>query len=308
MNAHSLLQRFAIDNEGRVRSVDEVRRGLGCNCHCPVCSAPVMARQGSQRQWHFAHATGADCHSAGESALHLAAKQVIRDTGGVLLPGSEITETVRLDDGREGTGQHILAPAWIDFASVAEEVSVGSYRIDLVGEADGLKVGIEIAVTHFVDDDKESALREMALPTMEIVLDASCDTLWDWPALEHAVLHQPANRHWLQLPDEEALREKARSFALEVASRKLVPTASEPPARGQAVRTRFRVDGYDVVVTEYDFGIAVWNVFNHQLIAKLRPHYRRLGGQWKPKYHNWLLPVSTKDALFELLQQLGERR
>ncbi|MDP3253094.1 MAG: competence protein CoiA family protein [Hydrogenophaga sp.] len=45
----------ALDGSGAVRFVSEVNRGAACGCVCPVCTSPLIARQGQLKEWHFAH-------------------------------------------------------------------------------------------------------------------------------------------------------------------------------------------------------------------------------------------------------------
>ena len=47
---------FGIDKEtGRMREIGDVPRGRRCGCICPSCKAGLIARQGSDNEWHFAH-------------------------------------------------------------------------------------------------------------------------------------------------------------------------------------------------------------------------------------------------------------
>ena len=45
----------ALNAAGDVRFVSEVERGAACACFCPVCASPLVAKQGSLKEWHFAH-------------------------------------------------------------------------------------------------------------------------------------------------------------------------------------------------------------------------------------------------------------
>lgn len=74
------LLTYAFDKNGDFVSVDEVPTGIACNCTCPACHEPLVAKNGgSKRVHHFAHASGVDCGSAYESMLHIIAKQKIQD-------------------------------------------------------------------------------------------------------------------------------------------------------------------------------------------------------------------------------------
>jgi hypothetical protein len=96
METRSLLQCFAVDKNGRVRAVEEVARGLACDCVCPTCGEAVVAKQGEIRGWHFAHVSGAECVGAAESALHQAAKQTLVDARGMHVPESHLSHTDQL--------------------------------------------------------------------------------------------------------------------------------------------------------------------------------------------------------------------
>lgn len=48
----------APDRSGILRFVSEVPRGAASNCFCPTCGAPLIARQGQEKEWHFAHTFG----------------------------------------------------------------------------------------------------------------------------------------------------------------------------------------------------------------------------------------------------------
>lgn len=45
----------AIDARGVPRYIGDVPRGAACACFCPSCGSPLVARQGVEHTWHFAH-------------------------------------------------------------------------------------------------------------------------------------------------------------------------------------------------------------------------------------------------------------
>lgn len=77
---------FARNQFGRVASIHEVPNGLACNCNCPSCGARLVAKQGAESAWHFAHYGVTPCATGYETALHLAAKQLIADASTLQLP------------------------------------------------------------------------------------------------------------------------------------------------------------------------------------------------------------------------------
>ncbi len=66
-----------------LKHISDVPNGLKCDCVCPnkECGKPLIARNRSSehKEIHFAHAPGADCGKAYESAIHLLAKEVFKE-------------------------------------------------------------------------------------------------------------------------------------------------------------------------------------------------------------------------------------
>lgn len=44
-----------VNSNGELKFVGDVPRGAACGCTCATCGAPLVARRGEIRTWHFAH-------------------------------------------------------------------------------------------------------------------------------------------------------------------------------------------------------------------------------------------------------------
>ncbi len=76
----SSLLKYALDRQNNIVYIDDVAKGLACDCHCPSCNERLVAKNGgSKRVHHFAHASGIECENAYESILHKLAKVEVRD-------------------------------------------------------------------------------------------------------------------------------------------------------------------------------------------------------------------------------------
>ena len=74
------LLTYAINDKGHFVKVDDVPAGVDCNCFCPACNEPLIAKnKGNKRVHHFAHKSGTECVHAFESMLHILAKEKIRE-------------------------------------------------------------------------------------------------------------------------------------------------------------------------------------------------------------------------------------
>jgi competence protein CoiA len=302
MNMKSLLQSFALDKNGQMRSVDEVARGLACDCTCPHCGEPVIARQGDIREWHFAHASGTECDQAAESALHFAAKQLLLETGGITLPEAIIHSNVTLPDGRTGHGSAGRPPVWIDFDAVEAEKKIGNIRPDIYATIGPTIMLIEVAVTHFADEQKRRELIALKAPAVEIDLAGLAREKWDWDSLREAVIDGVDCKEWIHILDHMALESEAKEDALRMALETPIPLPTAAEDNGFQ-RTRYRVGGIFVYVSEYPFGLTIWTPYNPDFNERVKTLVRHLGGTWQPKFKNWLVPPGAKPHLLRELHQ-----
>lgn len=305
MESSSLLQLFAKDKNGRMRSIDEVSRGLSCECTCTCCGEKVIARQGEVREWHFAHASEADCAGAAESALHQAAKQILLDNKGTTLPERSVDAQVTLADGRKGIGYASRPELWLDFDTVEAEVGYDAIRPDIVATINGTSFFFEVAVTHFIDEEKRKSLHQHAVPTIEIDLAQFTQRRWDWELLHEVVVESAIYKSWILVWEKEMLQAEAQEEAIKNAMSKSLhlDVAVTKPASAQ--RTRFWIGQRMVDVIERPFGLAIWSPYDPVMNAVIKDLMRTVGGRWQPKFKNWLAPSEAKDWLFQELLKLS---
>ncbi|MBY5385223.1 hypothetical protein [Rhizobium leguminosarum] len=195
MSAISLDDLFRCDDHGSLvvaedrltkRSVHirDAQRGKACDCVCPCCKRPLIARKGAINQHgfaHFAKDVKPSCSAAGETLLHKFAKEVLERHCYINRP-----EVVAQDD----LGPIVVAAAQrIDFDRVELERREGNVVPDVVCYLGEHRLFVEFKVTHGIDEGKRLKLREHNVAVMEIDLSSyrhedlqSLDTI----ILEHA--------------------------------------------------------------------------------------------------------------------------
>lgn len=188
---------FGRASNGRLVDVHMVSRGLACGCHCPGCGAPLLAKKGEVLSPHFAHAAGADCAGGAETALHLAAKQVLLDAMQIRLPALTV-EVSRNDPvcGLYSASRTYHEPKEWYFDIVEAEAVVGSLRPDITGMVNGVRCAVEIHVTHAVDAFKQEALRRAELPCIEVHLADLLGQVWSLEQLAQQVVERLDNKSW----------------------------------------------------------------------------------------------------------------
>ena len=207
---------------GELLFVDDVPNGLACNCTCPECGCLLEARNlGEKRIHHFAHYTpekqshsrvlngyGATCSANEETILHRAAKQIILQSinQAFTLPSSYFTmpgKTICVDEERT---------VIIDDAEA--EIPHGDIIPDITLHAgDGSTVFVEIFVSHKIDKNKESKLRTIGIPCIEIDLKGiALEDRIPWQELKERLLGSNQYKKWVYTPLLARLNDKRDHF------------------------------------------------------------------------------------------------
>ena len=308
MNHKSLLQSFAVNKDGMTVSVDEVSRGLGCACYCPACNEPVIARQGNVRTWHFAHTSGVECTEAAETALHKAAKEIIRRHAYLFLPSIEISKCAELPDGRAAVASRIHPQQKCEFSPVLIEVDLGEIKPDAICSSDAYDYLVEVAVTHFVDDEKLEKIKALDMPALEITLSPSDYEVWDWLLLEKHVLLEVHNKKWLHHPLIDILEDELEREAQSIAQSMPVPQLT-PPERETSQKRYYNIGGALLVTTDWASNTVIWKKGSmreeqFQLVLSIA---KRLGGHWKGHKNHWSVPSGVSDLLHRALAKCSIR-
>lgn len=196
--------------------ISEVDRGLDCNCACPECAMPLVAKKGLEREHHFAHAGTSHPFGCGgdiESPLHLYAKQVIAEAGYLEVPAFVVSlPPPDLDLKNE------IPAMRMSFARVEVEESMvfGRRRVDVVGYTTQGRLLIEICVTSRVRGKKLQEVKAASEAMIEI--EVPWGSLFSHVpegdgSLKQAILDSLGNKRWLFHPEGEELRNHLKKQA-----------------------------------------------------------------------------------------------
>lgn len=187
--------------------IDNVMSGKDCNCKCPSCNAPLIARKGNHRENHFAH-EGLTCKYAFETMLHLLAKQILSENKLIILP------KLYLSFSHNRADLKVFDEKRLDIDFVELEVREDGFIPDVIIHAGQHRLLVEIYVTHKVDRKKKQLLQERKLSCIEINLSNVPRDL-DIKTLTELIVYRTDNKQWLYSNKETKLREKLESIAVE---------------------------------------------------------------------------------------------
>lgn len=173
---------------------EETEYGLKCNCVCPGCGDPLVARiRGTKREKHFAHHNGSDCGKGYETAIHRMAKEVIEEGVKIKLPpvvsefgdkGYFVINDVILFQASLSEQGFTIIP---DEGKTRIEEDYGTVRPDVVIETSGNPLFIEIFVTHAVDEIKLQQIIELGISCIEIDFSYYKDSILEKEDLRKAL-------------------------------------------------------------------------------------------------------------------------
>lgn len=217
---------FGLKDGKTLVHIDEVESGLKCNCVCPDCHHPLVARKGEKTAHHFAHHKGKECEHGLETALHLAAKEILERHKKIIIP--EVV--LRLGANRHNDWT-ISNEIEIEF----DEVKLESYHQGVVPDVlvyiKGKPLMIEVTVTHKTGEEKIQKVREQGISILEINLE-HFDRMFSLEDLEREVIYNTTNKKWLL----NIKAEKVKSLAYQVSERKVCndrgPTSCPIKSRG----------------------------------------------------------------------------
>lgn len=168
---------YALKNNQLIHISDLDGSGLQNDCFCPGCGALLIARKGKVKVHHFAHYKTTECEHALETALHLAAKEIILKEKKFRIPSfyKELDEEDIFGENEEvfielPDSIKLIDEETFDVDNVMLEKRTNNIIPDLILVIKGQKIFVEIAVTHFIDETKLHEIKRLGISTIEIDL------------------------------------------------------------------------------------------------------------------------------------------
>ncbi len=286
---------FGLDESSRLVHVSVAARGLACACRCVVCEEPLIARKGEVREHHFAHASSKEpCDASHESLLHRYAKQVIGDSGGLVVPASAPALAALGQEGEAGEPTFVRCPV------IQAEQPVGALRVDLLAVTEhGAMFAIEVAYSSFCDLDKRAQLTELALPTLEIDLRLFTPAGFDPDEVADAVVKRPEGKEWIHPCEPQPAPVSFPPPLPSPSAAPAIPAEPAPPTKAHLPEQIYVIAGRWVRVRQFPNGdIAVGVVqYDPDLVSLVKTICKEHHGRYNAKYKTWNVPRWRAEAV-----------
>lgn len=197
---------------GVLVTIDDVEEsGLACNCICPKCNEPLMARKGNHNVHHFAHKPNSNCNYGYQSSIHYLAKEIIASAQSIYIPELEIRGIRRESIHDDGIIR--IAGRELDIKTIKLEHKIDSIIPDIVVYNNNDKpLAIEIFVTHAVDEEKERKIKDINIPVIEVDL-SKVNHLITREELQNILLKPNDRKYWIFSPKRQHFLKTAAQLA-----------------------------------------------------------------------------------------------
>ena len=183
---------IAKNERGEIITIEKAAKGKKCNCFCPICNAPLIAKNKvpislAKHIHHFAHHKGCLCTANDETVRHRWAKDVLLEQKALKLPEGN----VRISSGL------------IYFQNVEIEKWDETHRFRPDAEVtlvNGEKLLVEFYVSHKVSAKKRKIIRKNNLNCIEINLN---HVELDKDAIRSFLLNETSYREWIGQSEEK---------------------------------------------------------------------------------------------------------
>ena len=183
--------------------VSEVDRGRGCQCVCPSCETPLIAKKGDVKEWHFAHdskvdspSTKKECEYSFWVSVVRMAKVLIRQTETLTLPAHKMYS----NEGKEFT---VSKKTRIEVDSAKIVQRVGNLSVDAIVVSHGHSIAISFTAPHRKNNQKIETDNKEISSVLEISLNAAKDWFYQdkikgeyKKTLRNAVIDSSDNKMW----------------------------------------------------------------------------------------------------------------
>ncbi|AMP13300.1 hypothetical protein [Collimonas pratensis] len=209
---HHRMVVYALNEQEELVHVDSVNRGKLCKCRCLSCGEALVARQGDLKSHSFAHESGAECLYAVETMLQWLAKELIVAHGFFITPELNIYESLS-GPLRRIEAQENLDSSKVSINSARIEKRVTRTRPDLVLQANGRELLIEITISKKIDAKRLASIEQCQLSAVEINLSKThLATVADF---ERILFTDNGYKQWLFNVKEVKIRNILRARNLE---------------------------------------------------------------------------------------------
>lgn len=170
--------------ESKLVDVHQVPSGKRCGCLCPSCRAPLVARKGKKKIWHFAHDSKSEvttklerCSYSFYVSARMMALQLIEERLSIKLPKYvlELSEQLPFSDRYIQVSETVTESSWVVICDISINEEISGSKVDLLGHVDGYPLAIIFSHPGRKNHWHVESISNQKAGVVEISLDALKD-------------------------------------------------------------------------------------------------------------------------------------
>lgn len=229
------------ESEDRLVDVHQVQSGKLCGCICPSCKAPLIARKGTKKAWHFAHDSSSEIFKELEKCTYsfyvsarMMARQLIGDSLEVALPGYEIylSEKIPVSHRLVQVSEYVTKHRKVQLSDVVLDADINGQRFDILGYVEGHALAFIFTYPGRDDlerlgsyDDRKSGVVAISLDGLRDEFRRLETTNYSYgEILADYISNDAKSKKWIYHPRQQLAKDKAE-IKLKIAVEKEKKTA-----------------------------------------------------------------------------------
>lgn len=211
---------------GQLQDVADVARGKGCGCICPSCKAPLVARQGDAKEWHFAHISRSvyaqiekQCEYSFYVSVRMMARQIVGSALTISVPAFTGHVGARLPTGRSISRSFLVTESSVVTITDPEvEAPFMGVPVDVAGEVGGYRFvvylthpGRDIPSSLATPDDPRCGIIAVSLDSVAALFNEACAENSTFETkLTKYLAKDLASKRWIYHPRYDSCKDKAQ--------------------------------------------------------------------------------------------------
>ena len=223
--------------EREMLHIDSVANGLSCDCECPHCHHPLIARNGGKKkEHHFAHASGADCGKGRMTALHLLAQNILAQRKIILLPPYDKTYVHKKAQTKD------FANVILEDYSKVEDVALRPDCNCIPKDSAVQTLWVEIYCRHKVEEQKRQEIIRRGQYCIEVDFRDILNKVYTEEDIIKRFESDSAHKEWICCPVWDEIEKQEIIKATEEA-RELERQKQERIQQAEEVRNKYNQSG-----------------------------------------------------------------
>lgn len=248
---HTLVPFGYLNSEDRLVDVHQVPSGKRCGCQCPSCHAPLIARKGSKKVWHFAHDSQSKISTALDKCTYsffvsarMMALQLIGNELAITLPALEVrlSELFPMTQRLFQVTQIVTEQRQVVLNDIRIDADFAGQKVDEVGYISGYPLAIVFSHPDRCHPLQPGSLQIEKAGVLEISLEGLKEHFFQTSAskesysdvLKAYIANDIDSKQWIFHPRYQ----HCKSLAKEKLSQEIANSRKKPSTRAPTPKAR----------------------------------------------------------------------